>query len=147
MRSLNKVELIGNLTKDPEVKATPQGKVVARFTIATNRSWTTDSGEKREDVEFHRIVAFDKLAEICEKILHKGTLVYMEGRIQTRAFVEQEGGSEEKRYITEIVCNDMITLSKREDTPEIDYRDWETDRKSTRLNSSHSAKSRMPSSA
>jgi len=120
MRSLNKVELIGNLTKDPEVKATPQGKVVARFTIATNRSWTTDSGEKREDVEFHRIVAFDKLAEICEKILHKGTLVYMEGRIQTRAFVEQEGGSEEKRYITEIVCNDMITLSKREDTPEID---------------------------
>ena len=118
MRSLNKVELIGNLTKDPEVKVTPQGKTVARFSIATNRSWTTDSGEKKEDVEFHRIVAFDKLAEICEKILRKGILVYIDGRIQNRSF-EQEG-FDEKKYVTEIVCNDLITLSKKEDTTEID---------------------------
>lgn len=110
-RSLNKVELIGNITKDVELKYTPQGTAVCTFSIATNRQWTTDSGEKKEDAEFHRIVAWNKLAELCSQLLSKGRKVYVEGRLQTRKWTDQASGTD--RYMTEIVINDMIILDSR----------------------------------
>ena len=82
-RSLNKVMLIGNLTRDPEMRYTPQGTAVCTFGVATNRSWTTESGEKKEDAEFHNVVAWNKLAEICTQLLKKGRKVYVEGRLST----------------------------------------------------------------
>ena len=109
-RSLNKVELIGNLTRDPELRYTPQGTAVCTFGLATNRQWVTDSGEKKEDVEFHRIVAWNKLAELCAQLLSKGRKVYVEGRLQSRRWTGQ-GGNE--RTTTEIVINDMIILDSR----------------------------------
>jgi len=109
-RSLNKVELIGNLTRDPELRYTPQGTAVCTFGLATNRYWTTESGEKKEDVEFHRIVAWQKLAELCGQLLAKGRKVYVEGRLQTRKWTAQDGT---EKTTTEIVINDMIILDSR----------------------------------
>lgn len=111
-RSLNKVMLIGNLTRDPELRYTPQGTAVATLGLATNRNWVTDSGEKKEDVEFHRIVAWNKLAELCAQLLKKGRKVYLEGRLSTRTWTGQDGAS---RTTTEIVINDMIILDSRKD--------------------------------
>ncbi|KKT85676.1 MAG: Single-stranded DNA-binding protein [Parcubacteria group bacterium GW2011_GWA1_Parcubacteria_45_10] len=111
-RSLNKAALIGNLTRDPEMRYTPQGTAVCTFGLATNRQWTTESGEKKEDAEFHRIVAWNKLAEICSQLLVKGRKVYVEGRLQTRSWTGQDGG---QRQTTEIVINDMIILDSRRD--------------------------------
>lgn len=110
-RSLNKVILIGNLTRDPELRYTPQGTAVCTFGVATNRQWATDSGEKKEDVEFHRIVAWNKLAEICANLLKKGRKVYVEGRLQTRSWTGQDNVS---RNQTEVVISDMIILDKKE---------------------------------
>jgi len=109
-RSLNKVTLIGNLTRDPELRYTPQGTAVCTFGVATNRQWATESGEKKEDVEFHRIVAWNKLAEICSQLLTKGRKVYVEGRLQTRVWTGQDG---QQRQTTEIVISDMIVLDPR----------------------------------
>jgi single-strand DNA-binding protein len=110
-RSLNKVMLIGNLTRDPNLRFTPTGTAVCSFGIATNRSWTpSDGGEKQDRVDFHNIVAWSKLAEICGQFLHKGDKVYVEGRIQTRDWKTEEGV--EKR-ITEIVIDNMMMLSGR----------------------------------
>ena len=109
-RSLNKVTLIGNLTRDPELRYTPQGAAVATFGVATNRFWQTDSGEKKEDVEFHRVVAWNKLAEICSQLLAKGRKVYIEGRLQTRDWTGEDG---QKRNVTEIVASEMILLDSR----------------------------------
>lgn len=109
-RSLNKVELIGNLTRDPELRYTPKGTAVCNFGLATNRQWTTDSGEKKEDAEFHRIVAWNKLAELCSQLLSKGRKVYVEGRLQTRRWTAQDGTD---RTTTEIVISDMIILDSR----------------------------------
>ena len=109
-RSLNKVMLIGNLTRDPEVRYTPTGTAVATFGLATNRSWTTDSGEKQEEVQFHRIVAWSKLAEIVGQLLFKGRKIYIEGRLQTRKFTGQDG---QQREITEIVAENMMILDTR----------------------------------
>ena len=111
-RSLNKVTLIGNLTRDPELRYTPQGTAVCTFSVATNRQWTTESGEKKEDAEFHRIVAWNKLAEICSQLLTKGRKVYVEGRLQTRSWTGQDGA---QRTSTEIVFSDMIILDSRRD--------------------------------
>lgn len=108
-RSLNKVTLIGNLTRDPELRYTPQGTAVCTFGIATNRQWTTD-GEKKEDVEFHRVVAWNKLAEICAQLLAKGSKAYVEGRLQTRSWT---GDDNVKRYQTEIVISEMILLDSK----------------------------------
>lgn len=110
-RSLNKVILIGNLTRDPELRYTPQGTAVCTFGLATNRSWTTDSGEKREDTEFHRVVAWNKLAELCSQLLFKGRKVYVEGRLQTRSWTGQDGN---QRQTTEIVAEEMIILDNRQ---------------------------------
>lgn len=112
-RSLNKVMLIGNLTRDVELRYTPQGTAVCTFGLATNRSWTTDSGEKKEDVEFHRIVAWNKLAELCSQLLFKGRKVFVEGRLQTRRWSDQAGV---EHTITEVVMEEMLLLdSKRND--------------------------------
>jgi len=109
-RSLNKVLLIGNLTRDPEMRYTPQGTAVCTFGMATNRSWVTDGGEKREETEWHRIVAWNKLAELCSQLLHKGRRIYVEGRLQTRQWTGQDG---QQRTATEIVIEDMILLDSR----------------------------------
>lgn len=109
-RSLNKVTLIGNLTRDPELKYTPSGTAVCTFGLATNRSWSTDGGDRKEDVEFHRIVAWQKLAELCAQLLSKGRKVYVEGRLQTRRWTGQD---EVERQTTEIVINEMIILDSK----------------------------------
>jgi len=119
VRSLNKVQLIGNLTRDPELRYTPQGTAVCTFGLATNRQWTTDTGEKREEAEFHRVVAWNKLAELCAQLMTKGRKVYIEGRLQTRSWTAQDGT---QRQTTEIVCSDMILLDSRrpfEETGEV----------------------------
>ncbi len=103
-RDLNKVMLIGNLTHDPEVRETPTGRSVCGFRIATKRIWTTAAGEKKEQTQYHRIVAWDQLGKICSKYLKKGRRVYIEGRLVNREY-EKDG---EKRTVTEIVADDMI---------------------------------------
>lgn len=107
-RSLNKVLLIGNLTRDPELRYTPQGTAVCTFSLATNRTWTpSDGGEPQEATEFHRLVAWAKLAEICSQILYKGRRVFIEGRLQTREWTDAEG---RPRTTTEVVIDNMIAL-------------------------------------
>ncbi len=108
-RNLNKVMLIGNLTRDPEMRYTPQGNGVASFVIATNREWVTQ-GEKKQSVDFHNVVAWNKLAEICGQLLRKGIKVFVEGRLQTRDWVGEDG---KKRYKTEVVIDDMIILTPK----------------------------------
>src|SRR5690348_14007940 len=109
-RSLNKVLLIGNLGKDPELRYTANGQAVATFTLATNESWKDKEGNLQERTEWHNIVAWQRLAEICGEYLKKGKKVYVEGRLQTRNFEDKEGM---KRYVTEIVCDDLIMLDGR----------------------------------
>lgn len=110
-RSVNKVILVGNLTRDPEMRYTPQGHAVTTFGLATNRDWKVE-GDKREETEFHNVVAWNKLAELCSQLLKKGTKVYVEGRLQTRDWTDDKGS---KHYRTEIVAEDMIVLSSRRD--------------------------------
>lgn len=118
-RSLNKVQLIGNLTRDPELRYTPTGTAVCSFSIATNRSWTTDNGEKKEETDFHRVVAWNKLAELCSQLLAKGRKVYVEGRLANRKYTGQDG---QEKQITEIVIEDMLVLdSKRPEGGESEY--------------------------
>ncbi len=107
-RSLNRVILIGNLTRDPELKYTPAGTAVCTFGVATNRSWTTADGSTKEEVQYHRIVAWQKLAELCGKILAKGRKVYLEGRLTYRSFTGKDG---QQKSITEIVLDDFIVFS------------------------------------
>lgn len=109
-RSLNRVQLIGNLTRDPELRYTPSGTAVTSFGLATNRSWTTDTGEKHEESEFHNIVAWNKLAELCSQFLVKGRKVYVEGRLATRNWTGQDGVQKSR---TEIVIDDMILLDNK----------------------------------
>jgi len=108
--NLNKAMLIGNLTRDPEVRTTPNGTSVTSFSIATNYVWTDTNGEKQERAEFHNIVAWRKLAEICGQYLRKGSKIYLEGRLQTRNWDDQNGN---KRYITEIIADNMIMLDSK----------------------------------
>ncbi len=103
--NLNKAIIVGNLTRDPDAKTLPNGQAVSNFGVATNRRWTNkDSGEKQEQTEFHNIVAFGKLAEICNQYLNKGKMVLIEGRIQTRSWQGQDGI---KKFRTEIVAENM----------------------------------------
>jgi len=105
---LNKVMLIGNVTKDPEVRTTPQGVNVASFSIATNTTWTDSSGVKQEKAEYHNIVAWRKLAEIIGQYVKKGSKIYIEGKLQTRSWDDPSGV---KKYRTEVVADNMIMLS------------------------------------
>ncbi len=109
-RSLNKVQLIGNLTRDPELRYTPTGAAVCTIGLATNRTWTTESGEKKEETEFHRVVAWNKLAELCSQLLTKGRKIYVEGRLRTNSWTAQDGT---QRTTTEVVIEDMIILDSR----------------------------------
>lgn len=109
-RSLNRAQLIGNLTRDPELRYTPNGSAVCSFGLATNRTWKKETGEKQEEAEFHNIVSWNKLAEICSQFLTKGRKVYVEGRLATRSWTGQDGA---QRSRTEIVISDMILLDAR----------------------------------
>ena len=108
-RSVNKVILIGNLTRDPELRYTPQGTPVCSFGLATNREWVVE-GVKKEAADFHNVVAWNKLAELCDQLLAKGSKTYVEGRLQTRDWVDSDGN---KRYKTEVVIDEMIVLVSR----------------------------------
>lgn len=110
MKSLNKVQLIGNLTRDPELKYTPTGAAVCTISLATNRSWTTETGEKKEEADFHRLVAWNKLAEICGQLLKKGRKIYVEGRLSTRSWQDKDG---QTKYMTEVILSDMILLDSK----------------------------------
>jgi len=109
--------LIGNLTRDPELRYTPSGTAVCTFGLATNRSWTpSDGGERKEETEFHRIVCWQKLAELCSQLLFKGRKAYVEGRLQSRSWTSKDG---QERSATEIVIDNMIILdSKRREGEE-----------------------------
>jgi single-strand DNA-binding protein len=108
VRSLNKVMLIGNLTRDPNLRYTPGNTAVCSFGIATNRSWNTEDGQLEERTDFHNIVAWAKLAEICDQILNKGDKTYVEGRLQTREWKSDDGAD---RRVTEVVIDSMIKLA------------------------------------
>ena len=107
--NLNKVMIIGNVTRDPEVRTTPHGQNVTSLGIATNRRWTDKSGEKKEQVEYHNVVAWRKLADIVGQYVKKGSKIYIEGRLQTRSWEDQSGT---KRYRTEIIAENMIMLDR-----------------------------------
>ncbi len=109
-RSVNKVILIGNLGKDPEVRYTGSGIAVATFSVATNESWKDADGNAQDRTEWHNIVAWRKLAEICGQYLKKGSKIYLEGRIQYRTYDDKNGV---KRYVTEVVMNEMVMLDSR----------------------------------
>lgn len=108
-RSWNKVELMGNLTRDPELRYTPSGAAVCTFSIATNRTFVSD-GERKEEADFHRCVAWNKLAELCNQLLKKGNRVFVSGRLQNRSWEGQDG---QTRQTTEIVIEDMILLTPK----------------------------------
>lgn len=110
MRSVNKVILVGNLTREPELKQTASGQSIVTFGLATNRQWVTSGSEKKSSAEFHECVAWAKLAEICQKYLKKGMLVYVEGYLKTRSWDLEDGT---RRFRTEVVLQDMIMLEKR----------------------------------
>jgi len=110
-KSVNKVILIGNLGKDPEVKYTPQGTPVAKLTLATNERYKDKSGEWQDRTEWHNVVLWQRLAEIAGEYLKKGGKVYIEGRLQTRSWDDKQ--TNQKRYMTEVVANDLVLLGGR----------------------------------
>ena len=110
MRGLNKVQIIGNLGRDPEMRYTPNGKPVTSFTVAVSRSWLKPEGERVEKTEWFNVVAWERLAEICNQYLVKGSAVYVEGRLETRSWEAENG---QKHFRTEIIANEVIILDKR----------------------------------
>jgi len=109
MYSLNRSQLLGNVTRDPEVRQTSGGQTVASFSIATNRVWTDKSGQRQEKADFHNVVVWGRLAEICQQYVKKGRKIYVEGRMQTR---DWEGEDGVKRYRSEIVVENLILLDR-----------------------------------
>lgn len=107
---LNKAMIIGRLTRDPEARTTPSGQQVTTFSVATNFRWKDKTGTQKDIAEYHNIVTWNKLAEICAQYLKKGTQVYIEGRLQTRSW---EGKDNVKRYTTEIIASDMMMLGSK----------------------------------
>ena len=119
-KSLNKVMLIGNLGKDPELSYTASGVAVAKFSIATNERWKDQEGNVQERTEWHNIIAWRKLAEICGQYLKKGSKVYLEGKLQTRSWDDKNSGV--KRYTTEVIADDLVMLDAKgsnNDSPEV----------------------------
>ena len=110
MAGINKVILVGNLGRDPEIRYTSGGASVANFTLATSERWTDKSGEKQERTEWHKIVAWGKLAEICGEYMSKGKQVYIEGKIQTRSWEDKDG---QTRYTTEIKADNIMLLGRK----------------------------------
>lgn len=115
-RGLNKVIIIGNLGRDPEMRYTPSGKPVTSFSVATSRTWVTADGDRRDATEWFNVVAWGNLAEICTQHLRKGSKVYVEGHLQTRSWDDEQG---QRHYRTEVVANEMIVLDSR--APEAQY--------------------------
>ena len=111
-KDLNKVMMTGRLGADPEMRYTPQGSAVTQFNVASGRTWKSADGQQHEDTEWFKVVAWDKLGEICNQYLQKGTRVYVEGRLQTRKWQDKEGRD---RYTTEVIANDMIILSSKQE--------------------------------
>jgi len=109
MANLNKVQVIGNLGQDPEMRFTANGRAVSTFNVAVNRSYTTGEGDRREETEWVRIVAWARLAELVSQYLTKGRLVYVEGRLQTRQWEDKEG---QRRYTTEVIAQDIQFLDR-----------------------------------
>jgi single-strand DNA-binding protein len=109
-RGLNKVLIIGNLGRDPEMRYTPSGKPVTSFSVAVSRGWTTSGGERREATEWFNVVAWGNLAEVCNQYLRKGSRVYVEGRLQTRSWDDPDG---QRHSRTEVVANEMVILDSR----------------------------------
>lgn len=109
-RSLNEANIIGNLTRDPELRYTPQGAAIASFSVATNRQWNDSTGNQKEEVTFHRVIAWGKLGEICSQYLQKGAKVYIKGRLANREWTDQQNL---KHNVTEIVASDMLILSSK----------------------------------
>ncbi len=121
---MNSVQILGNLTREPEMKATRTGKAVARITVAVSRSYTTQSGEKKELTDFITVIAWGKLAEAAGIQLHKGTRVFVEGRYSTRSYEAQDGS---RRYVTEVVANLIARpLDTRQDTQHADFSQFGT---------------------
>ncbi|MBO9309157.1 MAG: single-stranded DNA-binding protein [Chloroflexi bacterium] len=116
-RSLNKVMIIGSLGRDPEMRYTPSGRPVTSFSVVTRRTWKSSSGERREEQEWFNVVAWGALAEICKSHLRKDQQVYIERRLQTRGWEDEEG---KRHYRTEVVANEMIVLGDRCSAP-IDF--------------------------
>lgn len=127
MRSINKVILIGNLTRDPEVRTTPGGQNVVTFSLATNREWVTKDGRKQSSTEFHDCVAWANLADICGRFLKKSKLVYVEGYLKTRNWNAPDG---QKKFRTEIVVQDLIMLDKKGGTESDEFLPRENDLRS-----------------
>jgi single-strand DNA-binding protein len=120
-RGLNKVMIIGNVGRDPEMRYTPSGRPVTSFSVATSRTWTSAEGERREETEWFNVVAWGSLAEICKAHLIKNQQVYVEGRLQTRGWEDETG---KKHFRTELVANEMILLGDRRAHPtDFDYPD------------------------
>lgn len=110
MRGLNKVQIIGNLGRDPEMRYTPNGRPVTAFTVAVSRSWVKPEGGRGEKTEWFNVVAWERLAEICSQYLTKGSAVYVEGRLETRSWEAENG---QRHYRTEIIANEVIILDRR----------------------------------
>lgn len=123
-RGLNKVMIIGSVGREPEMRYTPSGRPVTSFSVATSRSWTSAEGERREETEWFNVVAWGNLAEICKAHLSKGQQVYVEGRLQTRGWEDDNG---KKHFRTELVANEMILLGERRHHNELDYEDEDPD--------------------
>jgi single-strand DNA-binding protein len=121
-RGLNKVMIIGHLGRDPEMRYTPSGRPVTTFSVATSRSWNTSDGERRSDTEWFNVVSWGSLAEICKQYLSKGQQVYIEGRLQTRRWEDDDGN---KRTTVEIVAKEMIMLGDRKKKPDKDENEQE----------------------
>jgi single-strand DNA-binding protein len=121
-KDLNKVMVIGRLGKDPEMRYTAGGSPVTTFSVAAGRQWKDGSGEAREETEWFNVVTWNKLAEICNEHLRKGSRVYIEGRLQTRQWQDQEG---QTRYRTEVIASDMIMLDSRGARESASYDDFD----------------------
>lgn len=117
-RGLNKVIIIGNVGREPEIRYTPGGRPVTSFSVATSRTWLTSEGERREETEWFNVIAWGTLAEICKQQLSKGQQVYVEGRLQTRGWEDEH---EKRHFRTELVANEMILLGDRHHAGEADF--------------------------
>ena len=121
MSGINKVIIVGRLGNDPEIKTLPSGQVMAQFSVATSENWTDKEGQKQERTEWHRVVVWSKLADICGKYLSKGRQVYVEGRLQTRSWEDQQG---QKRYTTEVVGATVQFLGSARDQQQVTNNDF-----------------------
>ncbi len=117
MLNLNRAMIIGNATRDPEIKTTTTGQAIAHLVVATNFTWRDQAGNRQSKVEYHRVIAWRRLAEIIKQFVHKGSKVYIEGRMQTRSWDDQMGN---KRYLTEVVAENLIILDGRQQNGEMD---------------------------